>query len=306
MVVSGGAGFLGSHVCDALLADGDRVTCLDSEVTGSPRNLAAAMDDPGFVYLRCDVSEALPELEAVDLVVHMASVASPIAYARHGMATLRSGSLGTLNLLELAAQHSARFVFTSTSEVYGDPLEHPQRETYWGNVNPIGPRAVYDESKRFGEAAVIGAAGEWGVDAGIVRIFNTYGPRMAIDDGRVVPAFIDQALHGRPLTVAGRGTQTRSLCFVDDTVAAIVAMAGCSERGPVNVGNPQEMTIMDLATTILDLTGSASGIELMPLPQDDPHTRCPDITRAGDLLGWQPAVPLAEGLKQTIEWFSAT
>jgi dTDP-glucose 4,6-dehydratase len=303
VVVTGGAGFLGSHVCETLLARGARVTCLDNESTGSEANIAHLLDEPRFTYRLCDVAEPLPTLDPVDVVLHLASVASPLAYLRMPLDTLRSGSAGTLNMVELAAKDGARFVFSSTSEVYGDPEVHPQTEEYWGHVNPVGPRAVYDESKRFGEAAVVGARSEWDVNAGIVRIFNTYGPRMAVDDGRVVPAFLDQAVRGLPLTVAGEGRQTRSLCFVTDTVEALLRMALCDAPGPINVGNPDEYTILELAEVVLRLTGSASTIEHIPMPQDDPQRRRPDISRAQEQLEWQPTVPLTQGLARTLDWY---
>jgi dTDP-glucose 4,6-dehydratase len=303
VLVSGGAGFLGSHLCAALVASGARVTCVDNECTGTIHNVVGLLGRPGFSYLLADVAEPLPAIERVDVVMHLASVPSPLAYARMPLGALRSGSAGTLNLLQLAAQDDARLVFASTSEVYGDPEEHPQRETYWGHVNPVGPRAVYDESKRFGEAAIVGARAEWGVRAGIVRIFNTYGPRMAIDDGRVVPAFIDQAVRGLPLTVAGDGTQTRSLCFVDDTVEALLSMGCCEVEGPVNIGSPHECTILELARTVLDVTGSSSSLQHVEMPVDDPRRRNPDITRARVLLGWAPGVELVDGLRRTVAWY---
>lgn len=303
VLVSGGAGFVGSHLCEALIDRGARVTCVDDESTGSRRNVARLLASRRFTYVVADVAQPLPSFDRTDVVLHLASVASPLAYARMPLATLRAGSAGTLNLLERAALDGARFVFASTSEVYGDPEVHPQVETYWGHVNPVGPRSVYDESKRFGEAAVVGARREWGVRAGIVRIFNTYGPRMALDDGRVVPAFIDQAVRGLPLTVAGDGMQTRSLCFVDDTVRALLAMAGCEVEGPVNVGMPLECTILDLARIVVELTGSTSGIEHVPVPEDDPRRRRPDITRARELLSWEPVIDLEEGLRRTLAWY---
>ncbi|MFS0884865.1 UDP-glucuronic acid decarboxylase family protein [Aeromicrobium sp. 179-A 4D2 NHS] len=305
VLVTGGAGFLGSHLCEALLGRGARVTCWDNESTGSEENVAHLAVHPGFTYRPCDVTGPLPSVEHADVVMHLASIASPLAYARLPIDTLRSGSAGTLQMLELAAKHDARFVVSSTSEVYGDPEVHPQHEGYWGHVNPVGPRAVYDESKRFAEAAVVGARREWGVDAGIVRIFNTYGPRMAVDDGRVVPTFLDQAVRGLPLTVAGDGSQTRSLCYVDDTVEALVRMAACDVPGPVNVGNPDEHTILELAQVVVALTGSSSPIEHVPMPEDDPQRRRPDITRARTELGWEPTVPLRDGLRRTLDWYLA-
>jgi dTDP-glucose 4,6-dehydratase len=303
VVVSGGAGFLGSHLCDALVRRRARVTCLDNERTGSADNVRQLVGRPGFDYRRCDVTTELPRLDDIDIVLHLASIASPLAYARMPIETLRSGSIGTLNMVELAAAHEARFVFTSTSEVYGEPEVHPQPESYWGHVNPVGPRAPYDESKRFGEAVVVGARAAWGADAGIVRIFNTYGPRMAFDDGRVIPAFIDQAERGVPLTVAGDGKQTRSLCYVDDTVEALVRMSTCDLPGPVNIGNPRSHTVLELAHEVLRLTGSSSAIRFIPRPTDDPSRRRPDITHARNELGWQPLVDLEDGLGRTIAWY---
>ncbi|MBA4609858.1 NAD-dependent epimerase/dehydratase family protein [Aeromicrobium sp. Marseille-Q0843] len=304
-VVTGGSGFLGSHVCESLLARGARVTCWDNESTGAEANIAHLLGHERFTYRLCDVAEPLPAVDRADVVLHLASIASPLAYGRRPIDTLRSGSAGTLQLLELAAKHQARFVVSSTSEVYGDPQVHPQHEDYWGHVNPVGPRAVYDESKRFAEAAVVGARREWDVDAGIVRIFNTYGPRMAVDDGRVVPTFIDQAVRGLPLTVAGDGSQTRSLCYVDDTVEAIVRMASSDVQGPVNVGNPDEYTILELARVIVGLTNSSSPIEHVAKPQDDPSRRKPDIARARAALGWEPTVGLRDGLRRTLGWYLA-
>jgi dTDP-glucose 4,6-dehydratase len=303
VVVAGGAGFLGSHVCEALLHRGATVTCLDNQVTGSVANVAGLLGHERFHLEHCDVAGELPALEPAHVVLHLASVASPVAYLRMPVETLLSGSVGTLNLLRRASDDGSRFVFTSTSEVYGDPEVHPQPESYWGHVNPVGPRAVYDESKRFGEAAVMGARAAWGVDAGILRLFNTYGPRMALDDGRVVPTFIDQADRGEPLTVAGDGTQTRSLCFVDDTVRAILTMVAASSEGPINVGHPHELTVLELAHLVLELTGSRSSIRHVPAPQDDPQRRNPVIDRAREELGWEPVVPLREGLQRTIAWY---
>jgi dTDP-glucose 4,6-dehydratase len=303
VVVSGGAGFLGSHICDALLESGAFVTCLDNEATGAIGNVRHLLNRDTFTHRHCDVAEKLPKLNDVDIVLHMASVASPLAYARLPIETLKSGSAGTLNMLQLAAEHDARIVFTSTSEVYGDPEVHPQPESYWGHVNPIGPRAVYDESKRFGEAAVIGARQEWQVNAGIVRIFNTYGPRMAFDDGRVIPTFVHQAHRGEPLTVAGDGRQTRSLCYVDDTVRALLLMAQSSLEGPINIGHPEEHTVMEIARLVIELTDSSSSIVAIPLPQDDPLRRNPDISRARSELPWEPTIPLKDGLARTIAWY---
>ena len=302
-VVTGGAGFIGSHVCSALLETGWRVECVDNGSTGRRDNLAGLLDNP---YLRrhfADVSYGLDITGPVDLVLHLASPASPADYLRLPIETLDASSQGTRNALQLALEKSARFVFASTSEVYGDPLQHPQREDYWGNVNPIGPRAVYDEAKRFGEALVMAHRRVYDMNAGIVRIFNTYGPRMRANDGRAVPTFIDQALRGEPLTVAGDGTQTRALCYVDDTVRAILAIAASDHVGPVNIGNPHEITMLELARTILRVVGSSSPIEFIELPTDDPRVRCPDITRARQLLGWEPVWSLDDGLTATVQWF---
>src|SRR3954454_25015026 len=278
VVVTGGAGFLGSWLCERLLTDGAQVVCLDSLVTGSRANVAALADRPGFTFLEADVSEPLAVEGPVDAVFHLASIASPVHYLRLPLETLRTGSVGTTNALDLAERTGARFLLASTSEVYGDPLEHPQHESYWGHVNPVGPRSVYDEAKRFGEATTAAYRRCRGVDTTIARIFNTYGPRMAMDDGRVVPAFIQQALAGEPLTVAGDGSQTRSLCWVEDTVDGLVRLAESSSPGPVNIGGDDEATVLELAVTIRRLVGSASSIDFVSLPQDDPRLRCPDIT----------------------------
>lgn len=302
-VVTGGAGFLGAHLCRALLEAGASVACVDNEVTGSKRNVTGLARHRKFSYHRADITEGLPEVGRIDLLFHLASIASPLQYAEHPIETLRSGSIGTLNMIEVARRQQARLVFSSTSEVYGDPLVSPQPESYWGNVNPVGPRAVYDESKRFAEAAIVGARAQWDVDAAIVRIFNTYGPLMALDDGRAVPAFIEQALRGEPITIFGDGSQTRSLCYVSDTVAGLIAMAQSAQPGPINLGNPQELTVLELAQRILRSTGSASPIEFGPPAPDDPRTRCPDIALAGELLGWKPAIGLDEGLARTVHWF---
>ena len=304
VVVTGGAGFLGSHVCAALVAVGADVVCVDNFVTGTPANIAALPEGEGVEIIDADVSEALEVDGAVDWVLHLASPASPRDYARLPIETMRVGSLGTMHALDLAAAKHARLVLASTSEVYGDPREHPQREEYWGNVNPVGPRSVYDEAKRFAEALTRAYRIERGVDAGIVRIFNTYGPRMRADDGRVVPTFIRQALAGEPLTVTGDGAQTRSLCYVDDTVAGLLAMADSAHAGPVNLGAPDELTVRELAELIVEITGSPSQLEFVPLPEDDPRTRCPDISRAGMLLDWKPQTSLKDGLRRTIDWFA--
>jgi dTDP-glucose 4,6-dehydratase len=304
-VVTGGAGFLGSHLCEHLLGRGVEVVCLDNFLTGSPENVLHLMERPGFRLLRCDVSDYVHVPGPVDLVLHFASPASPLDYLRMPIETLKVGSLGTLHTLGLAQEKGARYVLASTSEVYGDPLQHPQNEDYWGNVNPVGPRGVYDEAKRFSEAMTTAYRTAKGTDTGIVRIFNTYGPRMRPDDGRAIPAFIDQALAGRPLTVAGDGSQTRSICFVTDTVRGILAMAFSGHEGPVNIGNPDELSVLRLAEWIRELTGSASRIEFVDLPADDPKVRRPDTARARALLDWQPTVPSEVGLRSTVAWFAA-
>ncbi|MCU1606251.1 MAG: UDP-glucuronate decarboxylase [Modestobacter sp.] len=304
-VVTGGAGFLGSHLCEQLLERGVEVVCLDNFLTGSPVNVLHLMEHPGFRLVRCDVTDYVHVPGPVDLVLHFASPASPLDYLKMPIETLKVGSLGTLHTLGLAKEKDARYVLASTSEVYGDPLEHPQREDYWGNVNPVGPRGVYDEAKRFSEALTTAYRSSQGIDTGIVRIFNTYGPRMRPDDGRAIPAFIGQALDGRPLTVAGDGSQTRSICFVEDTVRGILEMAFTSHAGPVNIGNPDELSMLRLAQWIVELTGSDSPIDFIDLPVDDPKVRRPDTTRAEQLLGWRPSVPSAEGLRRTVDWFVA-
>ncbi|GAA1339387.1 UDP-glucuronic acid decarboxylase family protein [Saccharothrix algeriensis] len=293
-VVTGGAGFLGSHVCEALLRRGTKVVCVDDFSTGSPDNVP---DGAGLVV--ADVGKPLDLLGDVDLVLHLACPASPADYLRAPVETMKSGGFGTLHALELAARKGARIVVASTSEVYGDPLEHPQRETYWGNVNPIGPRSVYDEAKRFGEALTCAFRREHGVDTGIVRIFNTYGPRMRPDDGRMIPTFVRQARAGEPLTVHGDGTQTRSLCHVDDLVRGLLTMAECDHPGPVNLGNPEEVTVLEVARRVIEVTGGSSGIRHVEPMQDDPRRRRPDIALARELLGWQPEIDLAEGLRRS-------
>lgn len=278
--------------------------CVDNFSTGLVANVEPLLTHPGFDLLRCDVSESLDVSGRVDAVAHLASPASPPDYHRLPLETLAVGSRGTENALKLAASSGARFVVASTSEVYGDPMVHPQVETYWGNVNPIGPRSVYDESKRFAEAISAAYARTVGVNVGIVRIFNTYGPRMRADDGRVVSTFISQALNGDALTIYGDGSQTRSFCFVDDLVRGLIAMLDSSELGPINLGNPSERTMVELAEQVIALLGSSSVIEHHPLPVDDPTRRRPDISRAVALLGWTPGVDLEDGLKQTVEWFT--
>jgi dTDP-glucose 4,6-dehydratase len=305
VVVTGGAGFVGSWTCERLLGAGAEVLCVDNFVTGSADNVRDLQDAPGFHLLDQDVSTGLDVDGEVDWVLHLASPASPIHYLRLPIETMKVGSLGTMHALDLAAAKGARFLLASTSEVYGDPEVHPQPETYWGHVNPVGPRSVYDESKRFAEALTMAYRNERGVDTAIVRIFNTYGPRMRVDDGRAIPAFMSQALAGEPITVTGDGSQTRSLCYVEDTVEGILALVRSGHPGPVNVGSAEEMTMLELAERVRDLTGSRSPIEFVDLPTDDPKLRRPDTTLAAELLDWQPRTPMDEGLKQTLEWFAA-
>lgn len=305
VVVTGGAGFLGSHLCDRLLDRGDEVVAVDNLVTGSMANLAHLDGLVGFSMLRHDVSQHLRVEGAVDAVLHFASPASPRHYLQLPIQTLKVGSLGTHNCLGLAKDKGARFLLASTSEVYGDPQVHPQAEDYWGHVNPVGPRSVYDEAKRFAEALTMAYHRTHRVDVGIARIFNTYGPRMRPSDGRVVSNFSVQAIMGRPLTVYGDGSQIRSLCYVDDEVAGILALLDSGLVGPVNIGNPVEQTVAELAQVVIELTGSPSKIIREPLPVDDPAQRRPDISLARAVLGWEPTVPLAEGLVSTIGWFES-
>ena len=307
-VVTGGAGFLGSHLCDRLIGMGYEVVCLDNLLTGNISNIAHLMGNSAFKFIKYNVVEYLFVEGPVDAVLHLASPASPIDYLEMPIQTLKVGSLGTHKALGLAKEKKARFLLASTSEIYGDPLVNPQPETYWGNVNPIGPRGVYDEAKRFAEAMTMAYRRYHRVDARIVRIFNTYGPRMRPNDGRVVSNFIVQALRGEPLTMYGNGSQTRSFCYVSDLISGIVALlsAPASEEmdRPFNIGNPEERTVRDLAIKILALTGSSSRIEYHDLPIDDPHVRCPDIRRAKSILGWQPVISTDEGLQHTIDYFS--
>ena len=301
-LVTGGAGFLGSHLCDALLADGYTVVAVDNLLTGRTANLNHLRNEPRFEFRQLDICDPF-DCGEVDFIFHFASPASPVDYSIHGIATLRVGSAGTFNALELARKYSAKYLISSTSECYGDPREHPQKETYWGNVNPIGPRSVYDESKRFSEAVTVAYRRYHKVETQIVRIFNTYGPRMQLNDGRVVPNFMKQALRGEDLTVYGDGKQTRSFCYVSDEIDGFIRMAKSSEAGPVNIGNPHEFTILECAQRVLAVTGSKSRIAFEPLPQDDPKQRCPDISKARRLLGWEPKVQLEEGLKLSLEYF---
>ena len=302
-VVTGGAGFLGSHLVDYLLQRGHRVVAMDNLVTGAVDNIAHLAGNPDFRFIEQDVTEYLFLDMDVDYVWHFASPASPVNYLKMPIQTLKVGSLGTHKALGLAMSKSARFLLASTSEIYGDPLIHPQPETYWGNVNTVGPRGCYDESKRFAEALTMAYHREHGVDTRIVRIFNTYGPRMGLDDGRVGPAFISQALGNKPLTVFGRGRQTRSFCYCSDLIEGIYRLMMSRTHDPVNIGNPGELTVLKFAREIIAATGSRSKIIFKPLPQDDPRQRRPDLTRARTLLRWAPRVGLAEGLVNTIEYF---
>jgi dTDP-glucose 4,6-dehydratase len=299
-VVTGGAGFLGSHLCDTLVADGYRVVCVDNLETGSLQNVEHLRGE-NFVFLNHDLTRHLEVDEPVDMIFHLASPASPIDYLRLPLQTLKVGSYGTHNALGLAKWKRARFLLASTSEVYGDPAIHPQPESYWGNVNPIGPRGVYDEAKRYAEALTMAYHRQQGVDTCIVRIFNTYGMRMRPYDGRAIPTFIRQALANQPITVFGDGSQTRSFCYVDDLVRGLVLLAKSGEHLPVNIGNPQELTLLELARAVVEATGSTSEIVFEALPVDDPQVRQPDITRARQLLGWEPQVPLEEGLRRMLQ-----
>ena len=302
-VVTGGAGFLGSHLCERLLSEEYRVLCLDDFTTGTPHNVAHLLENPAFRLVRADVTEYVHVGGRVDAVLHFASPASPADYLQMPIHTLKVGSVGTLHALGLARSKAARFVLASTSEVYGDPHVHPQPESYWGHVNPVGPRGVYDEAKRFAEAMTMAYRRTHGVDTGIVRIFNTFGERMRPDDGRAIPTFIRQALAGEPITVAGEGFQTRSVCYVDDLVEGVVRLLRHEHPGPMNVGNPHEMSVLRLAEWIRDLCGSASEIIFIPRPQDDPSVRRPDISLAHEVLGWEPKVDIEDGLRRTIGWF---
>ncbi len=299
-VVTGGAGFLGSHLCDRLIADGTRVTCLDNFLTGAPENVAHLQSEERFRLVRTDVTDYLHVAGDVDLVLHFASPASPADYLRLPIETMKVGSIGTLHALGLAKDKGARFVLASTSEAYGDPQVHPQPEDYWGHVNPVGPRGVYDEAKRFAEALTTAYRTSHGTDTAIVRIFNTYGPRMRAHDGRAIPTFLRQALDGEPLTVAGDGCQTRSVCYVDDTVSGVLAVAASELAGPVNVGCPEELTVLEIAQTIVEATGSRSPITFIDRPIDDPMVRRPDISLIQRELGWQPQVSWRDGLNTTI------
>jgi dTDP-glucose 4,6-dehydratase len=302
-VVTGGAGFLGSHLCERLLLDEYEVICLDNFLTGAATNVDHLRERERFRLVRADVSDFIHVGGPVDAVFHFASPASPIDYLQLPIHTLKVGSIGTLHSLGLAKEKGARFLLASTSEAYGDPLVHPQPETYWGNVNPVGPRGVYDEAKRFAEALTMAYRRTHGVDTAIIRIFNTFGPRMRPDDGRAIPTFIRQAINDEPITVAGDGSQTRSICYVDDLVEGIIRMVHSDLAGPINLGNPHEMSVLELAEWIRELTGSRSPIEFITRPQDDPTVRQPDISRARTALGWEPTIAVEDGLKKTIEWF---
>ena len=302
-VVTGGAGFLGSHLTDRLLGEGLRVIGIDNFATGSTGNIDHLAGEQNYRLVQQDVTRYIEVTGPVDFVFHLASPASPIDYLELPIQTLKVGALGTHNTLGLAKAKGARFLLASTSEVYGDPLVHPQGEDYWGNVNPIGPRGVYDEAKRFAEAMTMAYHRRHGLDTKIVRIFNTHGPRMRLDDGRVVPSFIGQALRGEPLSVFGDGSQTRSFCYVEDLIEGIYLLARSETHDPLNLGNPTEMTILQFARAVLEMTGSASSLEHKDLPRDDPKLRCPDISRARELLGWEPRVGFAEGIRRTLEYF---
>ena len=301
--MSGAAGFIGSHFCDRLLAEGHTVVGVDNLITGSKRNLEHLRANPRFRFLEHDVTKPFETEGPLDGVLHLASLASPKDYLEHPIETLESGSTGTRNMLELARKYSARFLLTSTSECYGDPQVHPQVESYWGNVNPVGLRSCYDESKRYAEALTMAYHRVHGVRTNIARIFNTYGPRMQLHDGRVVPAFLDESLRGEPITVFGDGSQTRSFCYVRDLVDGLYRLMLSDERYPVNLGNPQELTILEFAERIRRLTGTVAPLEFQPLPEDDPKMRRPDITKAKQVLGWEPKVSLEEGLKETVAYF---
>ncbi len=305
MLVTGGAGFIGSHLCERLLGDGHEVLAMDNLLTGSVDNIAALAGRSDFSFIHHDVTNYIFVQGPVDFVMHLASPASPADYLAYPIQTLKVGSLGTHKALGLAREKGAGFLLASTSEVYGDPLVHPQPEDYWGNVNPVGPRGVYDEAKRFAEAITFAYRRFHGMDTKVARIFNTYGPRMRADDGRVVPAFITQALEGRELTVFGDGGQTRSFCYVSDTVDGLVRLMESDFAGPVNIGNPGEMTILDFARFVLDMVAPGGGIAFRDLPVDDPKVRRPDISLAGEALGWRPLVSLEDGLAETVEYFRA-
>jgi len=303
ILVTGGAGFIGSHLCEALTAEGHSVVCVDNLLTGSRTNLKALSHESRFEFREVDVTQPY-DSGRVEQVFHLASAASPVDYMKHGVETLRTGSEGTLNTLEVAKKYGAGFLLASTSECYGDPLEHPQKESYWGNVNPIGPRSVYDEAKRFAEALTMAYHRYHKMNTRIVRIFNTYGPRLKINDGRVISNFMKQALTGEDLTVFGDGGQTRSFCYISDEIDGIVRLSRSEEHDPVNIGNPGEFTVLECAKKVLEITGSRSKIAFVPLPVDDPKQRRPDISKARRLLGWEPKVQLEEGLRLSLDYFS--
>jgi dTDP-glucose 4,6-dehydratase len=302
-LVTGGAGFLGSHLCERLLAEGHEVVCVDNFLTGTERNIAQFRKNPRFQAVRHDVTNEFHLAGAVDHVLHFASAASPVDYARHGIKTLEANALGTHKMLGLAKAKNATFLLASTSEVYGDPEVNPQPESYWGHVNPVGPRSVYDEGKRFAEALAMAYHQEHGMDVRIARIFNTYGPRMRLNDGRVVPNFLGQTLRGEPLTVNGDGSQTRSLCYVDDLIEGLKRLLDREVDGPVNLGNPEERSVSDIAGLVQKVTGRKTGVVYRPLPPDDPKVRCPDISRARNLLDWEPTVSLEDGLRRTYRYY---
>ncbi|MEE9584970.1 MAG: UDP-glucuronic acid decarboxylase family protein [Candidatus Brocadiales bacterium] len=304
IVVTGGAGFIGSHICDYLLEKGHSVICLDNLLTGTKDNIAHLLNNDRFEYVEQNVTEYISVEGDVDAVLHLASPASPIDYLKLPIPTLKVGSLGTLNALGLAKNKKARFLLTSTSEVYGDPQVHPQPEDYWGHVNPVGPRGVYDEAKRFAEALTMAYHRAHNIDTRIARIFNTYGPRMRLNDGRVLPAFMSQALKGEDLTAFGNGTQTRSFCYISDMVEGLYKLLMSNEHEPINLGNPSEITVLQLAREIIELTSASSKIVFKPLPQDDPKVRRPDISKAKKILGWEPKVDRREGLMKTMEYFA--
>jgi len=301
-LVTGGAGFLGSHLCDALLAEGYSVVAVDNLLTGRISNIEHLRREGNFEFLQLDINRSF-DCGEVNYVFHFASPASPVDYLTHGIDTLKVGSIGTMHALEIAHKYHAKYLVSSTSECYGDPLEHPQKETYWGNVNPIGPRSVYDEAKRFSEALTMAYHRYHGLDTRISRIFNTYGPRMQLNDGRVIPNFMKQALRGEDLTIYGGGSQTRSFCYVSDEIDGFLRLAKCDEHGPVNLGNPNEFTILECAQRVIAVTGSNSKLRYEKLPQDDPKQRRPDIRKARTLMGWEPKVDLDSGLKLSLEYF---
>jgi dTDP-glucose 4,6-dehydratase len=303
VVVTGGAGFLGSHLCERLLEDDCEVVAIDNLLTGTPGNVHHLLSDPRFRLIEYDITNYVHIVGPIHYVLHFASPASPVDYLRLPIETMKVGATGTFHALGLARAKGARLLLASTSETYGDPQVHPQPETYWGHVNPVGPRGVYDEAKRYAEALTTAYRTYHGMDTTIVRIFNTFGPRMRPNDGRAIPTFIRQALAGEPLTVAGDGSQTRSICYVDDLVEGVLRLMRSDHPGPVNIGNPAEMSVLDLARLVLGVTGSSSPITFVSRPQDDPHVRQPDITLARDVLGWEPKVPVEEGLARCVEWF---